>query len=267
MNQGTFRTIEIQHCEATTCTSYTVPLHPDGRNQPFLKSKTTQFYFPRSSDANYNHRTNSHYNRCRRHHTMYAQESLPSAMQTATASTSSDKFLRQCLASWAPPISTPPGCRTVSLCNWAGFTAVPAQNLATGELKASDLCKDYGTTPDYNPPASERCYLGVDQPISNFQYEHVSRAGQRRRQQRSAATSWGTVSEQGEDGAKPAPASDAIQFCKQTPKCVDTKSQLTACLKMKAAKEEMKTFAEMMRSRAMTCEGLPSAFDSDEEDE
>ena len=200
---------------------------------------------------------------------MCLQECFSPSLETATvtdvrkSSTASNEYLRECLASWADPIYTPPGCRTVSLCSWTGFSAVRAPTPANGGLKASDLCRDCGTTRDYNPPASERCYLGVDQPNPDFQYAHVSRARQRR--QWSSATSWATVSEPGEDEAKPKPASAQMEFPKQAPKRVETKSQLTACLETTTASEERKTFAEMMGLAEMTCEELPSAFDSDDE--
>jgi len=75
------------------------------------------------------------------------------------------------------------------------------------------------------------------------------------------------VSEQGEDGAKPKPASAHMEFPKQALKRVETKSQLTACLETRTASKEKKTFAEMMGLAEMTCEDLPSAFDSDDEDD
>ncbi|CAE7030550.1 hypothetical protein CFE70_004216 [Pyrenophora teres f. teres 0-1] len=203
----------------------------------------------------------------------HSQGCTSSVLETATVpdarstSTASSDYLRRCLDSWAGPIYTPPGCRTVSLCSWAGFTAVPAPTSANGMLKASDLWKDCGTTPDYNPPASERCYLGVTQPRQDSKYEQMLRAKQRRYRQRSSATSWATVSEQGEDGAKPEPTSAPLEFRKQAPKRVSTTSQLTTCLEKRTMKEEKKTFAEVMGLGAMTCSDLPSAFDSDDEED
>jgi len=188
---------------------------------------------------------------------MCLQEHFSSSLQTATItdvrkiSTASNEYLRKCLASWADPIYIPPGCRTISLCSWTGFNAVRTPTSANGWLKASDLWKDCGTTADYDPPASERCYVGVDQPNPDFQYAHVSRARQRR--QCSSTTSWATVSEQGEGGAKPKPTPAHVEFHKQAPKRVDTKSQLTACLETRTASEEKKIFVAMMGLAEMTC--------------
>ncbi|KAA8620919.1 hypothetical protein PtrSN002B_005036 [Pyrenophora tritici-repentis] len=134
-------------------------------------------------------------------------------------------------------------------------------------LKASDLWKDRGTTHGYNPPTSERCYLGVNQPPHDSKYEHMLKAKQLRCRQRSSATSSATVSSQGEDGAKPEPKSAPMEFYKQAPKRVSTASRLTAGLEMRTVKHDKKTYAAVMGMDAMACDNLPSAFESDDEED
>jgi hypothetical protein len=80
---------------------------------------------------------------------------------------------------------------------------------------------------------------------------------------RGSNSSWKTVSEQGDEGAKPEP----INFVKHPLKRVNTHSQLTKSLSMVMEKgEKMKTLVESWGLEGMTCEELPSAFDSDDED-
>ncbi|RMZ73022.1 hypothetical protein GMOD_00009527 [Pyrenophora seminiperda CCB06] len=183
-------------------------------------------------------------------------------------SKATNDYLRKVVASWeeymnAPTSYTPPGCRAISYSSWVGFTTSPS--LENRSLKASDLCKDYGTTANYCPPVGERCYLGVGRPAVPIQNEeHVPRARQPCRQQPISMASTETVSSFGEDEALAEPT---MQFKKQTPKRADTTSLLTMCLNKGTVKEAKKTFAEMMGICGMTCDDLPSAFDSNEDED
>ncbi|KAJ4322273.1 hypothetical protein N0V94_002503 [Neodidymelliopsis sp. IMI 364377] len=61
--------------------------------------------------------------------------------------------MREIIRPWAEMPSTPPSCKTVSFSSWSRFTA-SGTSTPTGELKASKLCANYGTSPAYNPPAA-----------------------------------------------------------------------------------------------------------------
>jgi hypothetical protein len=175
-----------------------------------------------------------------------------------------------CLREFLDPCYAPPSCRTVSFSSWNGFTATPAPPALSGALKASDLCKDRGMIAAYDPPAGEWCYLGADQPTNDPRLERLRQNIKLQRQpklprHRGSNSSWKTVSEQGEEGAKPEP----IDFVKSPLKHVNTHSQLTKSLSVGIGKEEkMKTLVERLRLEGMTCEELPSAFDvTDDEEE
>ncbi|KAF1831384.1 hypothetical protein BDW02DRAFT_556935 [Decorospora gaudefroyi] len=198
----------------------------------------------------------------------------PYAADAPTASrkpsTSSNPSLRSLLVgTWTelPPI--PATCRTVSFSSWRRFSAAPVRPTPKGGLKASDLCIDRGQTPDFDPPASEWCYLGVDQPPVDPKYQNLARArGQRRRPrqpQRTSTSSWATVSEEGEEGTKPEPIK--MNFSKRPLKRVNTNSLLTESFAMPAKEEKVKTMAERLGLEGLTCEELPSAFDSDDEED
>jgi hypothetical protein len=167
------------------------------------------------------------------------------------------------------PYYAPRGCRTVSFSSWNRFTSSPATCAPTGTLKASDLCKDRGVAADYDPPASEWCYLGADQPTGDPKLERLRQNILLQRQpkqprHRGSNSSWKTVSAQGGKGAKPEP----INFVKHPLKRANTHSQLTKSLSTVMGKgEKMKTLVERWGLEGMTCEELLSAFDSDDEDD
>jgi hypothetical protein len=181
------------------------------------------------------------------------------ARKTSAASNGSLRdFLGPCYA--------PPGCRTVSFSSWNRITTTPSSPAPTGALKASDLCQDRGTSAFYDPPASEWCYLGADQQTDNPKLERLRQNILLRRQakpprHRGSNSSWKTVSEQGEEDAR----SEPIQFTKHPLKRVNTRSQLTRSLSVVMGNEEkMMTLVGRLGLEGMTCEELPSAFDSDD---
>ena len=180
---------------------------------------------------------------------------------SAASSISLREFLGPCYA--------PPGCRTVSFSSWNRIISTPAPSAPTGALKASDLCKDRGVAAEYDPPASEWCYLGADQQKDDPRLERLRQNILLQRQPKQARhrgsnSSWKTVSEQGDESAKPEP----INFVKYPLKRVNTHSQLTKSLSVVMGKgEKMKTLVERWGLEGMTCEELPSAFDCDDEED
>lgn len=149
-----------------------------------------------------------------KHLKMFAQDYIPFAPDTAPstnergipqpahlahkASPASSAFLRELLGPDMALSIMPPGCRTIAFSQWGGFTAAPEQVTPTGELKASDLYMDRGMTSTFNPPTSEWSYLGGNQPRYNAQP-----IPDLRKRKRSSSTSLATVSEQGNQGARP----------------------------------------------------------------
>ena len=90
---------------------------------------------------------------------------------------------------------------------------------------------------------------------------------QNRQQRQRSSASWTTASSTSDGGAH----LDRIQFGKQEPRRVDTCSQLTNAFEKSPVPEKQPSQMETMMKRlgieGMNCEELPSAFDSDSEDE
>jgi hypothetical protein len=147
------------------------------------------------------------------------------------------------------------------------LTSAPEQVTPTGELKASDLYRDRGMRSTYNPPTSEFCYLGVDQPKPDPRY-NARPVQDLRKRKRGSSTSLATVSEQGDEDARPKPTTSPTLFTRQVLKRVNTSSELTRSFEIVSIKEEKNpTLAEKFAFEGLNCEDLPSAFDSDDEEE
>tara|TARA_R110002003_G_scaffold1868_7_gene23622 strand:+ start:272 stop:913 length:642 start_codon:yes stop_codon:yes gene_type:complete len=175
---------------------------------------------------------------------------------SAESMTSIRSFLRP----WCPDINTPPSSRTVSFSSWTRFNAT-AVNTPPGELKASVLWKASGTTPTYDPPASEWTFLGFNQPVYEFQ-PFVKKSAHRRQK---SSESWTSTSSTGAGDQ-----AGTITFSKQKVKRVSTSSQLTASLNSVSpggSQGAATTTANRFGLGGMTSEDLPSAFESDEEED
>ena len=105
--------------------------------------------------------------------------------------------------------------------------------------------------------------MGAEQPLDNG--KPAARVACYRRQKSSGnfATTSSMGSESGMTETEP------ITFHKQQPKRVSTESQLTSSFKSvpTIGPKGPATMAERLGLEGMTCEELPSAFDSDSEDE
>jgi hypothetical protein len=76
------------------------------------------------------------------------------------------------------------------------------------------------------------------------------------------------VSEEGDEGTRPKLTTSPIHFTRQTVKRVNTSSELTRSFEMMSInKEKRPTLAEQFAREGLNCEGLPSAFNSDDEEE
>ncbi|KAG9193055.1 hypothetical protein G6011_03090 [Alternaria panax] len=179
--------------------------------------------------------------------------------------TSSNAFLRELLGPTISLSTMPPSCRTISSSHWCAFTTAPEQITPAGELKASNLLRDGDMASTYNPPADEWCYLGANQPdlIPQHMSSRVQDHGKR---QRGVEMSWATVSEQ-DESARPKPTTTPIQFSKQAPTRVNTSSELTASFDTKSNEKKRTTLAERFAFEGLNCQELPSAFESDDEEE
>ncbi|KAF1940139.1 hypothetical protein EJ02DRAFT_297808, partial [Clathrospora elynae] len=153
------------------------------------------------------------------------------------------------------------------------FTTSSAATAPSGELKSSVLCRGGGLTASYDPPASEWVYLGVNQHQAPAPAPSVNKANAkpslfpkaRNQRQRSSPT----AGETREEDFKTEP----MEFRKQALKRVNTNSQLTSHVERETFQRMPKKMSMMERMvkelglQGVRCEELPSAFDSDSEDD
>lgn len=196
---------------------------------------------------------------------LYSDGTKTRSIYARSPSSTSNATLRELMQSWAGPSSTPPGCRTVSFSKWTRFTTSVADTLPAGKLKASILCKDRGTSASYDPPADEWTYLGVDQPANPAGSARMQR---RKQQWQDNSATWSRPS--GTDAVSS--PTMALQFGRQQLKWANITSQLTALMKASYS-EDSRANAQGSSIRILrlafegiTCEDLPSAFDSDSEE-
>jgi hypothetical protein len=142
-------------------------------------------------------------------------------------------------------------------------------------LKASVLCAASGTTPDFNPPVYEKTDLsfqphGPKKEVGKM-FQHRKWPHQHRRTKSTLRSSWSTTSSTMSTADS---SDDGICFKKQPIKSISTNSLLTSEVtssqnKTKGQQGAISTsqFAEMMKKEMVSVSMLPSAFDSDSEDE
>ncbi|KAF9690660.1 hypothetical protein EKO04_011424 [Ascochyta lentis] len=180
--------------------------------------------------------------------------------------------MREMIAPWAEMPATPPSCRTVSFSRWSRFTTSGCST-PTGELKASKLCANYGTSPTYNPPANEWTYLGAEQPLRCGKPE-AQRS--RHRRQQSSQQSSGTcpsLSSTASTTVSSSSHTEPMDFRRRDFKRASTSSQLTESFKpspTKGGQEQppgMLGLIARLGLDALDCQEFPSAFDSEEEEE
>jgi hypothetical protein len=206
----------------------------------------------------------------------------------------SSKTMQSIIPPWAEMPATPPNCHTVSFSRWSRFTT-STSSTPTGELKASKLCTNRGTSPSYNPPANEWTYLGAEQPFLCGRPQ--AQRNQHRRQQ--SVQRYSHQSSQQSSGTCPSLSSTAstatntsgsatepMEFRRRDVKRASTSSQLTESLatsyklrqnSLKSSPTKgnrdqplgMQGLMARLGVDAADCDGdeLPSAFDSEDEDD
>jgi hypothetical protein len=185
-----------------------------------------------------------------------------SSNHSRTSSVSSNATLRELFRRQISDSPTPPGCRTISFSHWTRFST-SSDCAPPGELKASSLCKASGLASCYDPPASEWTYLGADQPVvlaNKVRRKKVNRSS-------SACSTNSSLSTASSDSSDSIP--EAISFQKKALTPVNTASALTQSLQMSAniqmlPQQQVKKTSYL---KNMNYANLPSAFDSDSDDD
>lgn len=184
----------------------------------------------------------------------------------------SSKAMREIIAPWAEMPATPPSCRAVSFSRWSRFTT-SGSNTPTGELKASKLCANYGTSSNYNPPAKEWTYLGAEQPLLCGKPEGYRSKHRRPQGSQQSSGTCPSLSSTASTTASSSSQAQSTEFCRREFKRASTSSQLTESFKASPAKDGqekplgMLSLMARLGLDALDCDGLPSAFDSDNEDD
>ncbi|KAF3038616.1 hypothetical protein E8E12_002074 [Didymella heteroderae] len=190
----------------------------------------------------------------------------------------SSRAMHNIIPPWVEMPATPPSCRTVSYSRWSRFTA-SGSSTPSGELKASKLCTNRGTSPTYNPPANEWTYLGAEQALRCGKPE-AQRSRHRRQQsanqysQQSAGTC-PSLSSTATSTASTSSQTEPMDFRRRDVQRASTSSQLTRSFKASPVKggldqrqpQGMLGMMAKLGLNAEDCEELPSAFDSEDEDE
>ncbi|KAF2993579.1 hypothetical protein E8E13_000116 [Curvularia kusanoi] len=202
----------------------------------------------------------------------------------------SSRTMHHIIPPWAEMPATPPNCQSVSFSRWSRFTT-SASNTPTGELKASRLCTNRGTSPSYNPPANEWTYLGAEQPFHCGRPD-VQRSKHRRQQsaQQSSQQSTGTCPSLSSTASTATNISSSttepMDFRRRDVKRASTSSQLTESLatsckirqsSLKGSPNKgnrdqplgMQGLMAKLGVDAADCDGdeLPSAFDDSEDED
>ncbi|KAH6639168.1 hypothetical protein C7974DRAFT_127036 [Boeremia exigua] len=188
----------------------------------------------------------------------------------------SSKMTRDIIPPWAEMPATPPNCRTVSFSRWSRFTT-SASSTPTGELKASKLCLNRGTSPSYNPPANEWTYLGAEQPLRCGKPEaqrnrHRRQHSTQQNSQQSSGTCPSLSSTASTTTSTSSSATAPMEFRRRSVQRASTSSQLTESFKASPAKGRDHTpgmlgLMARLGLDAAEIDELPSAFDSDDDDD
>ena len=222
---------------------------------------------------------------------MLADEQKPTiSARPPLSGRNSSRTMRDIIPPWAEMPATPPSCRTVSFSRWSRFTTSGA-NTPTGELKASRLCTNRGTSPSYNPPADEWTYLGSERPFLCGRPE-IQRSKTCRQQstQHSSQQSSGTCpslsSTASTETTSSTFATEPMDFRRRNVQRAATSSQLTESLATSSKFRQnsnkaspangnrdqplgMQGLMARLGVNTADCDGeeLPSAFDSEDEDD
>lgn len=186
---------------------------------------------------------------------------------------------RAMISPWEVMPASPQSCQAVSFSRWSRFTT-SASSTPTGELKASKLCVNRGTTPTYSPPAYEFTYLGTDlrsgkpeAPRSRHRRQQSAQQSAQRYSQQSSGTCPSLSSTTSTTTTSSTSATEPMEFRRRSVQRTSTSSQLTESFKaspIKGSREQPPGMLGLMARLGLDpVEGdeLPSAFDSDDEDD
>ena len=206
--------------------------------------------------------------------------STPDAERSATrpprkTSEAHNLTMREIIKPWAGLSSQPPGCWTVSYSSWSKFRSSSESSKSKDDMLASVLWNSRGTSPDYNPPVTEWCNLGIEAQApavvdSNTNARPI-RKRERLRKSSGSASSWSTACSCGSIGLEN--EENGISFMRVPVSKVSTSSLLTISFQSAPGTglwERMspsEVLAKEMKERMLQADMLPSAFDSDSEDE
>ncbi|KAF2875965.1 hypothetical protein BDV95DRAFT_603347 [Massariosphaeria phaeospora] len=201
--------------------------------------------------------------------------SWPQQPPRKTCSQAHNAAMRELMRPWGSLPPTPPGSRAVSFSSWSRFSASTTSSKSSEEMTAATIWGIKGTTPDYNPPPTEWCYLGAEQPLVPGKPQDRPTRQQRQQQQQhrrqQSSGSWATASSVSVSGTAP------IVFRKEEVRGAKTSSLLTESLKSGGPCEAQSAAGVLGKQLGvgagaggmarLSASMLPSAFDSDSEDE
>jgi hypothetical protein len=193
-------------------------------------------------------------------------------------STEQNRLMRDLMTPWNPEFSdSPPQCRSIMFSSWKRFDPSPTSSRSTSSdnLKASVLWSASATMPEFNPPIYERAYLGVDHGAPKTEggkmFQQRKWPHQYKRTKSALRSSWSTTSSA---MSEPTSSGNGISFKKQPVRSISTSSLLTSevtasqsGINAQQRGSSTSLFAQMMKKERMNASMLPSAFDSDSEDE
>jgi hypothetical protein len=184
-------------------------------------------------------------------------------------STEHNVAMRRIIKSWASLSDSPPGCQSVMYSSWSRFSSNDVSTKSIDEMKASVLWSANAIIPDYNPPILERTNLMVDRPeLVKCGKPRNDLCAARRYVSSKLRSSWSTTSSDSE-----AEKSEGVTFKRQPIRSASTASLLSASFKSKSIPtvyQQRMTPAQILakeKGQILSASMLPSAFDSESEDE
>ena len=194
----------------------------------------------------------------------------PLSYSSKTSTATHNAVMREIIKPWASVPLAPASCQPVMYSSWSRFSPDTGHSKPEEEMKVSKLWAPQGVTSEYNPPISEWTYLGVEQfELVACEATNGQRTPNRHRRQAGSSNSWLTASSSSDSNTK----SNPITFEKVPVKGTSTSSLLTASFEsVPAASPQARPspIGALVRSIGnvrLDVSMLPSAFDSDSEDE
>lgn len=196
----------------------------------------------------------------------------PSMHQRQFSKQQHNVAMRELIKPWGGLSESPAQCQRVMYSCWSRFKAVRTSTKSSEELKASVLWAPSGAVPGFNPPQDERFNMrpgradaDAHSPISCGVYC----LGHQRVQSEPQNNSWSTISSDEHSEGQ----SEGVTFKRKPIKATSTTSLLTRAIRRSMGDELVQEispighFGNVLGKELLTADMLPSAFDSDSEDE